>query len=63
MPRSMTGLIAGQLADMYKRPVLIGRTDEHGNYVGSIRSIQGSSIEMFKDFCEASGMFNWVAGK
>jgi len=62
MPRSMTGLIAGQLADMYKRPVLIGRTDEHGNYVGSIRSIQGSSIEMFKDFCEASGMFNWVAG-
>lgn len=62
MPRTMTGLIAGQLAGMYQKPAILGRVNDEGDFVGSLRSLNGSSVENFKDFCEESGLFNWVAG-
>lgn len=62
-PKSLTGLIAGQLTSAYNRPVLLGREDkERGVITGSLRSLNDSSVENLKDFCEASGLFNWVAG-
>lgn len=61
-PTSLTGLIAGQMAGAYEKPTLLGRHLDDGSFSGSIRSISGSSIENFKDFCEESGLFNWVAG-
>lgn len=61
MPKSMTGLLAGQLSNLYHRPALLGRK-QNGVFVGSLRSINGSSVENLKDFCEQSGLFNWVAG-
>lgn len=61
LPKSMTGLVAGQLCGMYLKPTLMGR-EEDGFYVGSIRSINDSTIANFKDFCEESGLFEWVAG-
>lgn len=62
MPRSLTGLISGQLADLYSRPAIIGRVTDSGEFIGSARSLQGTTVEFFKDFCENSGLFNWVAG-
>ena len=59
---TVTGLIAGQLAGMYKKPVLLGRLHEDGFYSGSARSINKSSVENLKDFCEESGLFEFVAG-
>lgn len=61
-PNSMTGLIAGQLAGLYQKPVLLGRINDKGDFVGSARSINGSSVANLKDFCENSGLFNFVAG-
>lgn len=61
-PRAMTGLIAGQLASLYQKPVLLGRVTEEGDFVGSARSINGSSVANLKDFSEDSGLFNFVAG-
>ena len=61
-PSALTGLIAGQLASLYQKPVLLGRVNDDGNFVGSARSINGSSVADLKDFSEASGLFNFVAG-
>lgn len=61
MPKSMTGLIAGQLTSMYGRPSILGRV-ENGKFIGSGRSIQGSSVENLKDFCNDSGLFDWANG-
>jgi len=61
-PKALTGLIAGQIANLYNRPVLLGRPDDNGNYVGSLRSINDSTVENLKDFCMESGFFNWVEG-
>ena len=60
--RSLTGLIAGQLASLYQKPTLLGKIDNDNNFVGSLRSLNKSSVENLKDFCEESGLFNWVAG-
>ena len=62
LPKSMTGLIAGQVASAYLRPTLLGRINEDGDFVGSIRSLQNSNVENFKSFCEDSGLMNWTAG-
>jgi len=59
--KAATGLIAGNLASAYQKPTLLGR-DKDDDFVGSIRSINDSNVENFKDFCEESGLFNWVAG-
>jgi single-stranded-DNA-specific exonuclease len=60
--KSITGLIAGQMANMYNKPTLLGRPDNKGNWFGSARSLNNSNVENLKDFCEESGLFNWVAG-
>lgn len=61
LPSSMTGLTAGILANMYKKPCLLGKEKE-GKLIGSLRSLNDSNIENFKDFCEESKLFEWVAG-
>lgn len=61
-PRALTGVIAGQLAGLYNKPVLLGRIEEDGNFVGSARSLQKSSVENLKDYCEEYGKFNFAAG-
>jgi single-stranded-DNA-specific exonuclease len=59
--KSMTGLVAGNLAGSYLRPAMLAR-DKGENWEGSLRSLQNSNIENFKDFCEETGLFNWLAG-
>lgn len=60
--RSMTGLLAGQLASMYSRPCFLSSKNENGIIGGSARTVNNSTIENLKDFCEESGLFDWVAG-
>lgn len=60
-PKSITGVIAGQLTNYYLRPVFLGR-EEDGNFIGSSRNVKNSVVANLKDFCEESGLFNWVAG-
>ena len=67
LPYSMTGLVAGQLAGMYQKPTILVREqiDEETNkvnYIGSARSMNESSVENFKDFCNESELFNWALG-
>ncbi len=62
LPKSMTGLIAGQIAGAYLRPAMLGRVNDKNEFVGSIRSLQNSNIEKFKQFCEDSGLMSWTAG-
>jgi len=62
-PKALTGLIAGQLASLYQKPVLLGHyNEEKQTFSGSARSLNNSSVEDLKDFCEASENFNFVAG-
>lgn len=60
-PRSMTGLIAGQMTGVYSRPIFLGQIN-NGDLVGSARNLNNSNIENLKDFCLESGLFNWAAG-
>lgn len=60
--RALSGLVAGTLADIYQRPVIL--TFKKGNdYVGSLR-VNGTNpaYNNFKDQCEASGCCTFVAG-
>jgi single-stranded-DNA-specific exonuclease len=58
---SITGLIANQLMDHYKRPVLLLRKTELG-WEGSARTVGGSKLDNFKDFLEESKLFEYCAG-
>lgn len=60
--RALSGLVAGTLADIYQRPVIL--TFKKGtDYVGSLR-VNGTNpaYANFKDQCEASGCCTFVAG-
>ena len=61
LPKSMTGLVAGQLCGLYQKPTLMLREDGD-YYVGSARSINDSTVANFKDFCSESGLFDFAAG-
>ena len=61
-PKAMTGLIAGQMTNMFLRPIFLGQITD-GNLIGSARSVNNSSIENLKSFCNDSGLFNWAAGR
>lgn len=60
-PKSMTGLIAGQMTGIYSRPIFLGQIND-GNLIGSARNLNNSNIENLKDFCIESKLFNWAAG-
>lgn len=60
-PKSMTGLIAGQIAGMYCKPTILGHIN-NGVFTGSLRSLNNSTVENFKDFCIESGLVYWAAG-
>ena len=57
----ITGLIANQLMDTYKRPVLLLRNTPLG-WEGSARTVGGSVMENFKDFLKESNLFEYCEG-
>lgn len=48
--KNLTGLIANELADKYKRPVLLLNEIEHERWAGSGRNFAGSPISELKNF-------------
>lgn len=66
LPRTMSGLIAGELASSYRKPTLVGSwvTDDKGEtyLIGSGRAPGGVGINNFKDICNDSNQFSFAAG-
>ena len=60
--KAVTGVMAGQLTNIYKRPIFLFREDGEGNLTGSARNPNNSPVSNLKDFCNESGLFNWAAG-
>ncbi|MGG1395611.1 single-stranded-DNA-specific exonuclease RecJ [Bacillus velezensis] len=65
LDKSLTGLVANQLAEAYKKPVLLARNDpEKGKDIlsGSIRGYDKGFIKDFKKVLIDTGMFEFVEG-
>lgn len=61
-PVELTGLMAMQLAAKFSKPTIITRIGDDGVARGSIRGINGSELESFKNFLEESGLPEYVSG-
>lgn len=61
-PSELTGLVAMQLSAKYKRPTIVARLNDEGMIRGSSRGINNSELESFKDFMDATGLFEYTAG-
>ena len=59
--KSLTGLTAMELANIYKRPVLIG-TVTNGILGGSARNYSGFPCENLKTTLSETGLFNFLEG-
>lgn len=55
---SLNGLVANQLLEIYKRPIIIGKISD-GIFSGSAR---GYGEMDFKNMCEQSGLFEYCSG-
>jgi len=62
LDKSLTGLVANQLASKYQKPVLLLNEDSEGNLSGSGRNTDGSGIESLKEFLEGTEYFSLLAG-
>ncbi|MFE1562714.1 single-stranded-DNA-specific exonuclease RecJ [Bacillus velezensis] len=65
LDKSLTGLVANQLAEEYKKPVLLARNDpEKGEDIlsGSIRGYDKGFIKDFKKVLIDTGLFEFVEG-
>lgn len=63
--RAMSGVVANTLASYYQRPIILTFKDStSGNYVGSLRvpDTDNKIYENFKDQCNETGYFVFVAG-
>ena len=61
-PQELTGLIAMRLSAKYKRPTMLGRLNEDGEWKGSIRGVNGSELKDFKGYLTETGLFDYVQG-
>lgn len=62
-PAVLNGLSAMKLAAKYKKPTIVARLNSEGYDRGSMRGLNQSALESFKDFLEQSKYFEYVAGK
>ena len=61
-PSEINGLCAMQLAEKYKHPTILTRTDINGFDKGSIRNVNHCALTDLKQFLLDSGYFEWVMG-
>ena len=61
-PSELNGLVCMQLVSKYKRPALLGRENDEGFIKGSIRGMNNSAVDNFKQFLLDSGYFEYVQG-
>lgn len=61
-PSELNGLIAMQLSQKYKRPTIVARLNDEGYIRGSIRGLNNSELESFKNYLDSTGLFEYVQG-
>lgn len=62
LDKSLTGLVANQIAKKYRRPVLLLRTTKDGVLGGSARGFEEGEVKDFKDFLTQSDLFTFCEG-
>lgn len=62
LDKSLTGLVANQIARKYRRPVLLLRKKEKGILGGSARGFEEGEVKDFKEFLQISKLFNLCEG-
>ena len=62
-PSELNGLIAMRLAAKFKKPTLVGRTNNDGELKGSIRGLNDSVLDDFRSFLLSSDLFDFVEGR
>ncbi len=62
LDREFVGLCANQIANKYKRPCLLFKQGEEGEYTGSGRDCSNSGIDSLRDFLKGTEFFNFVEG-
>lgn len=64
VPQELTGLIAMNIVNKYRKPVMIGRRNNDNLIQGSIRSDGNfAGLPSFKKFLEDSGLVSYTAGR
>lgn len=61
-PSELNGLIAMQLSQKYHRPTIVARLNSDGYVRGSIRGLNDSALESFKDYLDQTGLCEYVQG-
>lgn len=61
-PSVLNGLVAMNLSAKYKKPTIVARLNNEGYIRGSIRGLNKSELESFKDFLIDSSFFEYVQG-
>ena len=61
LDRSLTGLVAMQIAQKYKKPTLVLQKDKD-NFIGSGRNFNDSPLLDFRGYLDQLGLFNFVEG-
>lgn len=61
-PQELTGLIAMQLSQKFNKPTILAKLNNQGYIRGSMRGLNGTELESFKDFLESSKLFEYVSG-
>lgn len=62
-PSELTGLIAMQLSQRYKKPTIVARLNPQGYVRGSIRGLSNSELGSFKAYLDSTGLFEYVQGR
>lgn len=61
-PPELNGLVCMNLSQRFRRPTIVARLGEDGMIKGSIRGLNNSEFDDFKEFLQYSGYFEYVQG-
>lgn len=61
-PPGLSGLIAMELASKFNKPTIVARLNDEGYVKGSIRGLNNSKLDSFKNFLESSNVMEFVSG-
>ena len=61
-PSELNGLLAMQLSAKYKRPTIVARLNNEGYIRGSIRGLNHSELNSFKDYLDSTKLCEYVIG-
>ena len=62
LDKTLTGLVANQIARKYRRPIIFLRKQKNGLYGGSARGYGNGEVKDFRQFLLSSNLFNMCEG-